>query len=148
MWTYVDDVVVCYVFFFFSSRRRHTRCALVTGVQTCALPIWRSALRHHHPPVGCGARQSANARSGAGAAAEWGVRAASKRRRHWRDRWSQPDQPRKWQAAGRRAGECARSEIGRASCRERVCQEGEISVVDVSLKKKNKATLMKSSRTR
>src|SRR3546814_3243941 len=27
------------VLFFFSSRRRHTRCALVTGVQTCALPI-------------------------------------------------------------------------------------------------------------
>src|SRR3546814_15814716 len=32
-----------FVFFFFSSRRRHTRCALVTGVQTCALPIlWAS----------------------------------------------------------------------------------------------------------
>src|SRR3546814_1269530 len=31
---------VC-AFFFFSSRRRHTRCALVTGVQTCALPISR-----------------------------------------------------------------------------------------------------------
>src|SRR3546814_1095256 len=30
---------VVFVFFFFSSRRRHTRCALVTGVQTCALPI-------------------------------------------------------------------------------------------------------------
>src|SRR3546814_1485772 len=33
----------CLIFFlfifFFSSRRRHTRCALVTGVQTCALPI-------------------------------------------------------------------------------------------------------------
>src|SRR3546814_4235975 len=29
----------CYIFFF-SSRRRHTRCALVTGVQTCALPIF------------------------------------------------------------------------------------------------------------
>src|SRR3546814_7083018 len=28
------------VYFFFSSRRRHTRCALVTGVQTCALPIY------------------------------------------------------------------------------------------------------------
>src|SRR3546814_12151319 len=28
-----------FVVFFFSSRRRHTRCALVTGVQTCALPI-------------------------------------------------------------------------------------------------------------
>src|SRR3546814_8252077 len=32
-------VMCCYFFFFFSSRRRHTRCALVTGVQTCALPI-------------------------------------------------------------------------------------------------------------
>src|SRR3546814_8631275 len=30
---------VVFFFFFFSSRRRHTRCALVTGVQTCALPI-------------------------------------------------------------------------------------------------------------
>src|SRR3546814_13489887 len=29
-------------FFFFSSRRRHTRCALVTGDQTCALPISRA----------------------------------------------------------------------------------------------------------
>src|SRR3546814_6474531 len=29
------------MFLFFSSRRRHTRCALVTGVQTCALPISR-----------------------------------------------------------------------------------------------------------
>src|SRR3546814_1818309 len=28
--------------FFFSSRRRHTRCVLVTGVQTCALPISRT----------------------------------------------------------------------------------------------------------
>src|SRR3546814_14096893 len=43
-------------FFFFSSRRRHTRCALVTGVQTCALPISLSAsgvrgnMRHHPPP--------------------------------------------------------------------------------------------------
>src|SRR3546814_7967770 len=31
-------IVVCY--FFFSSKRGHTRCALVTGVQTCALPIY------------------------------------------------------------------------------------------------------------
>src|SRR3546814_8950381 len=30
--------------FFFSSRRRHTRCALVTGVQTCALPISREVI--------------------------------------------------------------------------------------------------------
>src|SRR3546814_3747408 len=31
--------MICVLFFFLSSRRRHTRCALVTGVQTCALPI-------------------------------------------------------------------------------------------------------------
>src|SRR3546814_12189785 len=41
------DIRFCHVvssdWFFFSSRRRHTRCALVTGVQTCALPIWLSA---------------------------------------------------------------------------------------------------------
>src|SRR3546814_10729576 len=32
--------LVVVLLFFFSSRRRHTRCALVTGVQTCALPIF------------------------------------------------------------------------------------------------------------
>src|SRR3546814_9446831 len=31
--------IILLLYFFFSSRRRHTRCALVTGVQTCALPI-------------------------------------------------------------------------------------------------------------
>src|SRR3546814_4425426 len=36
----LDDVMLGLFFFFFSSRRRHTRCALVTGVQTCALPIY------------------------------------------------------------------------------------------------------------
>src|SRR3546814_7184057 len=36
---------ICVVFFF-SSRRRHTRCALVTGVQTCALPIYLPAVQH------------------------------------------------------------------------------------------------------
>src|SRR3546814_8746074 len=35
----VFEVGVWCLLFFFSSRRRHTRCALVTGVQTCALPI-------------------------------------------------------------------------------------------------------------
>src|SRR3546814_6545021 len=40
------DGFLCFVvcLFFFSSRRRHTRCALVTGVQTCALPICRRYL--------------------------------------------------------------------------------------------------------
>src|SRR3546814_9127033 len=36
-----SDMLVCFIFFF-SRRRRHTICALVTGVQTCALPISRS----------------------------------------------------------------------------------------------------------
>src|SRR3546814_490188 len=33
-------IIVVYFNFYYSSRRLHTRCALVTGVQTCALPIW------------------------------------------------------------------------------------------------------------
>src|SRR3546814_5610411 len=41
---YFIVVVLSVLFFFFSSRRRHTSCALVTGVQTCALPIWLEAL--------------------------------------------------------------------------------------------------------
>src|SRR3546814_1865311 len=48
-------------FFFFSSRRRHTRCALVTGVQTCALPIWAlstSACFHATAATGCAAPAS------------------------------------------------------------------------------------------
>src|SRR3546814_10322314 len=40
MVVYTSGMLICLLFiFFFSSRRRHTRCALVTGVQTCALPI-------------------------------------------------------------------------------------------------------------
>src|SRR3546814_1646580 len=39
-------LLVCILFFFFSSRRRHTRCALVTGVQTCALPIFSGVGAH------------------------------------------------------------------------------------------------------
>src|SRR3546814_3295906 len=35
------SIIFCFVVF--SGRRRHTRCALVTGVQTCALPISYSA---------------------------------------------------------------------------------------------------------
>src|SRR3546814_6357435 len=38
---------ICFFLFFFSSRRRHTRCALVTGVQTCALP---TPAEHHPQP--------------------------------------------------------------------------------------------------
>src|SRR3546814_962000 len=38
-------LMYCESRFFLSSRRRHTRCALVTGVQTCALPIFEHAMR-------------------------------------------------------------------------------------------------------
>src|SRR3546814_19324112 len=47
----VSCVFLLGLFFFFSSRRRHTRCALVTGVQTCALPICcRSSIASCWPP--------------------------------------------------------------------------------------------------
>src|SRR3546814_181072 len=50
------------VFCFFSSRRRHTRCALVTGVQTCALPI-SSAARSAAPARRSSTRASSSATS-------------------------------------------------------------------------------------
>src|SRR3546814_8222196 len=40
-----------HLYFFFSSRRRHTRCALVTGVQTCALPIFLAREREAERPA-------------------------------------------------------------------------------------------------
>src|SRR3546814_1294283 len=48
---FVFSFVFCCLFFFFSSRRRHTRCALVTGVQTCALPISYVYLREAFGPL-------------------------------------------------------------------------------------------------
>src|SRR3546814_10132913 len=43
----LSEFTLCSLFFFFSSRRRHTSCALVTGVQTCALPICLMNLAVH-----------------------------------------------------------------------------------------------------
>src|SRR3546814_6148331 len=65
------DWIVCFLFcfFFFSSRRRHTRCALVTGVQTCALPIYGMAI--FAPNANSYRRFKAN--SYAPQAAVWGV---------------------------------------------------------------------------
>src|SRR3546814_4809095 len=48
---YLPSRCGCCLFFFFSSRRRHTRCALVTGVQTCALPISDKAFGAVTPPL-------------------------------------------------------------------------------------------------
>src|SRR3546814_3339090 len=100
--TDVHTVYCEYIAFFFSSRRRHTRCALVTGVQTCALPIFCSAV----------ARTSA--------LASWpvtrtvGICALIARASEELIR------PRPM-IATREKGSIS-DQIGRASCRERVCQ--------------------------
>src|SRR3546814_9443821 len=89
-------VFIC--LFFFSSRRRHTRCALVTGVQTCALPISGVVDLELHP--------TARARGGLDA---WGEELDAHLGSVLVDRHD--------------AGAPRRDEkIGRASCRERVCQ--------------------------
>src|SRR3546814_4286175 len=91
------DVLVLFVVFFFSSRRRHTRCALVTGVQTCALPI-------------CGGLKEIATRVGLATAAGGDVFAGLK--------------PYFEAVAMAKVSTSAleAKEIGRASCRERVCQ--------------------------
>ena len=45
MWCKLNAFSRSMLFFFFSSRRRHTRYISVTGVQTCALPIWSKRRR-------------------------------------------------------------------------------------------------------
>src|SRR3546814_8621549 len=101
-WFYV--LFCIYVVFFFSSRRRHTRCALVTGVQTCALPIYAGVIFDMEPTRDTGSTGVNSVRSRALSAASEilasrGVDELSLR------------------AIAENAGE-----IGRASCRERVCQ--------------------------
>src|SRR3546814_4457853 len=113
-----------FLFFFFSSRRRHTRCALVTGVQTCALPIF-SVLKD------------------ASATAVYGVRGANgvilitTRRGHSGKPIIDVTAEQSWQAPTRlpkmvnaydsallrnQVEEQNGRQLGRASCRERVCQ--------------------------
>src|SRR3546814_19743277 len=121
--------------FFFSSRRRHTRCALVTGVQTCALPIssaeqltscsactngrmlWIGELpQNSHPIV---------PRRLVGVAVSFTPNLPTPRElinvrhpepaAHARQRVSEP------QLSGSQLPAGVRLEIGRASCRERVC---------------------------
>src|SRR3546814_8493681 len=88
------------LFFFFSSRRRHTRCVLVTGVQTCALPI--------SPPLwGIGLTATVNPRA---------TYLHDGRARTLLEAIM-------WHGGEARAArDRVASKIGRASCRERVCQ--------------------------
>src|SRR3546814_250460 len=88
-------LVVISFHFFFSSRRRHTRCALVTGVQTCALPISHSAYQVVSPtfaavPTRLICPGASTMLPEVGASGVYAVPGAA--------------------------------EIGRASCRDRVCQ--------------------------
>src|SRR3546814_1518553 len=95
--------------FFFSSRRRHTRCALVTGVQTCALPISVLALERTQvldldaELVALLLQVAEQLRTTLGGLAVEHLRAGAR--------------------VGLEAVGLA-LEIGRASCRERVCQYG------------------------
>src|SRR3546814_8004650 len=108
------DVICSYLCFFFSSGRRHTRCALVTGVQTCALPI--SGLAEFFEESQAGER--------------WTYEFQGERNQI--DHVLLSDS---FRDVVKRGGIDA-SEIGRASSRERVCRYVQISVVGVSLKTK------------
>src|SRR3546814_5126196 len=90
--------VYSWFYFFFSSRRRHTRCALVTGVQTCALPILLDIVRRL--PVLIAQAQALPPR----------------------ERLLQPEKAQAKAHLRTNKGNFRPTEIGRASCRERVCQ--------------------------
>src|SRR3546814_3499379 len=98
-------VIYHVILFFFSSRRRHTRCALVTGVQTCALPIYSFAeygfavIRDHGIPQELIDRAEARSKE------FFALPEEAKRAYH--------------QPGG--GGARGYTQIGRASCREGVC---------------------------
>src|SRR3546814_8844235 len=108
-------IVIVLVIFVFSSRRRHTRCALVTGVQTCALPIFTPVLGRDDPEIVAFARRQLAAD---GVEIHEGIAIS----RVARD--------------GNAIAVTLEKEIGRASWRERVGQYVSISGVAVSLKQK------------
>src|SRR3546814_6537539 len=88
-------VCVFFICFFFSSRRRHTRCALVTGVQTCALPICARPVSALVPFAACTARPCGDQGRAAAQSRGQASRARSEERRvgkecvsTCRSRWS------------------------------------------------------------
>src|SRR3546814_16112100 len=110
------------VLLFFAGRRRHTRCALVTGVQTCALPIFPVIEAAERSLMGSGAMLFG------GAAYNNGI--VPFKNYIFGEAYTREGEPAKIVSPGNPP------EIGRASCRERGCQYVYISVVAVSLKKK------------
>src|SRR3546814_10330934 len=114
--------------FFFSSRRRHTRCALVTGVQTCALPIYPAGLQAIGGNMLVETQDSgAPLVGGAGEEGRGSLRGGMLEGSNVNVVEELVDM-----IETQRAYE----EIGRASCRERVCQYVSRSVVAVSLTRK------------
>src|SRR3546814_10301223 len=102
--------------FFFSSRRRHTRCALVTGVQTCALPICDEFVKRRDAFLRAYARQC---RVGGGQDAVDACALSLGDEYGFPDERCTADGP---LAKLRRAGGISAPAIGRAAGRERVCQ--------------------------
>src|SRR3546814_19125929 len=116
---------------FFSSIRRHTRCALVTGVQTCALPILIGASGAVSAVLGAYAIYFGERRAGEGR-----LLSAEARTVLWlAATWIGLQLLIGFVLYGPDGGI---AKIGRASGRDRVCQYWSISVVAVSLKKYNK----------
>src|SRR3546814_12491866 len=100
--------------FLFSSRRRHTRCALVTGVQTFALPILLTGAAQIGMDIRLGAPKAC---------------------------WPDEELVRQCRQIAEKTGAKITMtadpvEIGRPPCRERVCQSVSVSAVAVSLKHK------------
>src|SRR3546814_6806029 len=99
--------------FFFSSRRRHTRCALVTGVQTCALPIFPMFL----------AEPCRRQRSTSRTLKRWRlILHCALQLLTYHTRRAKITLFARWQVLSPAHIDRNRSKIGRASCRERVCQ--------------------------
>src|SRR3546814_7836558 len=85
---------LCFFFwFFFSSRRRHTRCALVTGVQTCALPILNIRCGPGMPRAASGPREALNRYRPRGADRAIPAKRRAGLRRSARRLLDQPGQP-------------------------------------------------------
>src|SRR3546814_1072351 len=99
--------------FFFSSRRRHTRCALVTGVQTCALPICFAAAAEK-----LNVTQSTVSARILELEQELEIDLFDRSRRQVQLTY----QGRDFVRYAERATNAFSDQIGRASCRERVCQ--------------------------
>src|SRR3546814_19525368 len=118
--------------FFFSSRRRHTRCALVTGVQTCALPIFAfpaGRTRQEFPDVSAQIRPQTVSFAAANTAIveqnfDYDLLSpnALMQKAVGETITLLRTNPATGAETRERAKVLAVNEIGRASCRERVCQ--------------------------